>query len=81
MSVFLFIVRIWGFEQVGSEMRVEVEAETSRRASDEYPGIFGRQPRTSELFALRQKASAIIPIPEQDLQNNTFRAIFVIYVY
>ncbi|MCX6798122.1 MAG: hypothetical protein NTX66_02840 [Candidatus Falkowbacteria bacterium] len=27
-----------GFEQVGSETRVEAEAETSGRASDEYPG-------------------------------------------
>ena len=27
-----------GIEQVGSETRVEAEAETSERASDEYPG-------------------------------------------
>jgi len=27
-----------GFEQVGSETRVEAEAEMSGRASDEYPG-------------------------------------------
>jgi len=32
-----------GLEQVGSETRVEAEAETSERASDDLPGV-GRTP-------------------------------------
>jgi len=61
-----------GVEQVGSEMRVEAEAETSRRASDEAPGELRKPTQDKRARRITAPSEGEAPLGVTNLKTPRF---------